>query len=54
VNSPVNKAVFEKSLLADTFELYTGKSCGGDLSYRSGKGTHTLTPARKIQSYKVY
>jgi hypothetical protein len=54
VNSPVNKVVFEKSIFAGTFELYTGKDCGGDLSYKRGDGSFTLTPARKIQSYKVY
>jgi hypothetical protein len=54
VNSPVNKAVFKDSTFADTFELYEKEKCGGKVSYRSGDGTHTVTPARVIKSYKAY
>ncbi|KAF2822502.1 hypothetical protein CC86DRAFT_469851 [Ophiobolus disseminans] len=50
----VNKAEFKDSLLADTFELYTQEKCGGKVSYRSGEGSHAVTPARTIKSYKVY
>lgn len=53
----VNRAKFDPktSLHSDpgTFELYVNKGCEG-LSYRNGKGDFTLTPARKIRSYKVY
>lgn len=54
VNSPVNKAAFKDSAFADTFELYEKAKCAGSVSYREGEGTHTVTPARTIRSYKVY
>ena len=50
----VNRAKFKDSLLADTFELYTQKNCKGKVSYRNGEGSHKVSPARRIQSYKVY
>lgn len=53
MNSPVNRAVFQGSTFADTFELYENKNCQAPVSYRNGEGDFTLTP-RKIQSYNVY
>jgi hypothetical protein len=53
VSSPVNKAKFTGSTLADTFELYGSAACKGAVSYRNGAGTFTLTP-RTVKSYKVY
>ena len=53
----VNKASFNPATDfypdPDTFELYLDTGCT-QLSYRSGKGSHTLTPARKIKAYKVH
>ncbi|KAH8723840.1 hypothetical protein GQ44DRAFT_760815 [Phaeosphaeriaceae sp. PMI808] len=54
MNRGVNKAEFKDSLLADTFELYAAANCAGRVSYRSGEGSHTVTPSRIIRSYKVY
>ena len=53
MSSPVNRAVFHDSAFADTFELYTQEKCGGKVSYREGKGDHSMN-ARIIKSYKVY
>lgn len=54
VTSPVNKAEFKDSAFADTFELYAQADCGGSVSFREGKGSHDVTPARVIKSYEVY
>lgn len=54
MTSPVNKAVFHESLLADTFELYEQAGCIPSVSYKEHDGEHTVAPARIIRSYKVY
>lgn len=53
MSSPVTTASFDDSTWADTFELYANTDCSGRV-YRNGRGTYTVTPRYKVQSYKVY